>query len=359
MKIIQSVMALAVAALVVSAQPVMAEDDLLQPLRESIWAGKYREAVLQYAQLPERTRGLPEASYIAGLALFESALPDACKPYLESAKHYGYTGWGNGWKTTDQMLEQVRAYERLRPPRYKTFGDKKKGDLIRIYAKPLPVVEYIASAMPQFVARGRLIFGDDLPAVNIFIFDKFATFKAFEELVNQRPMKNTQLAGEGSENAAMVTIYDDEGVPNFWVGNPEGWHIVMHEYLHALCMAYSEDYTQNAPTWVVEGTADAASMPFADKTLRHASATLQDLSRQGKPPMTYKALCDYDQFHNNDMAYPLAALMMRALLENQRSDVLKDFLDAARKRGFEPALKATFGKSGLDVYNEVVRCYWK
>lgn len=233
------------------------------------------------------------------------------------------------------------------PPKVKKRFGTPIQKTITVYADE-PQWNDIIGLMPNFVSRAHELFGSDLPHVKFYLFARYVDFaRHYSQLVGcQRPSGQVATGNLGIVIASMTNSR------NQIVNRPS---VIMHEYGHALCNTiYGPDYLSKIPSWLNEGIADYAAMPWYSDTYEWRRQIIRDEAAKERVPI-YEELSG-DFFKYPHAAYSVAALMVCELLREHESRMILQILHVARQcnGAFAEVIQQFALVSSRDLYEKVL-----
>jgi hypothetical protein len=290
--------------------------------------------------------------YLAGYAWLKVHVPDRAKELLIRVSDRFAVG--TGWDSPQSLLRRIEQIENDSPPLLLNLKDG-KGAHIRLFAKRTEWAIPVIDALGRFRARALEIFGEEAPAVDLYIFEKRSAFERFHRNIFETESKIPWQDGTGLINIALFCEENKDG-QTARLGNSSNLRIgdVFHEYGHALLSTYYGDgYLNSVPAWLNEGLSDYIAQEFRPWAIDGSRKLLKD--RKGSIP-SYRDLANKFYTIDPDVSGALARLMVVVLIENLDSKVIKRILDAARSQGdFRGALKLVTGHYGLWAYRKVLQ----
>ena len=201
------------------------------------------------AQMPD-----PQWLYWRGLAFYRLGwLPEA-REDLTAASDAGVNAQTGGLdvKTALDKIERLRV---LTPPNYQEI--KSNGQVVfRVHFGALdPVTRGIIARLPSAYRISRAMFGSDVLATSVYIFDNYPQFRAFyQERGGQPP--GSWAAAAGSRDGFYFSLQRPDGTG---AAERDPLHLestIAHEFNHAMMARLMG--TTPLPRWFEEGLAQVA-----------------------------------------------------------------------------------------------------
>ena len=325
-------------------------DDRESALREAVWGGRWLEGVRLYDEL-ERAGAVPspQASYLAGLALWRLRRPEDARAPLVKAATAGFRA-GGGRPQPDELLAKVDAYLLRRPAPIDVPG--LDGSVIAA-CSDTPLGSPVLVGLPRFPEIGRRIFGD-LPPIRFFFFAHLPRFERFyESLYDSRakPMGTPHsTAGVG-----MVLFCEEKARRGT---TAETVSMALHETMHAWVATYLRsryDRPISLPAYVDEGLATYVASLWSEEVAALPAQRVAQWRRRGQAAPTFEALRRNDTFYEADRTssnYFLSEQLIERLIgpPDQGATRIRAFLDACAEHGDD--LRAWRQVSGRDAAAE-------
>jgi hypothetical protein len=316
--------------------------------------GRHRAALRVFDEQPDLLTSDPRAQYVAGHSWMRLHRPDLAKPLLAAAVKGGFTGYP-GWESADAFLKRIDWIDRLRPPPAKGLPEDGRLKGLRIFADDTPWIRAILAAFPDFVRRANEVFGEDLPPIDVYLFQSRLAYKDFYKSLFGVDIPTAWQNGTGSANVVTFCQEDREGKPINAPGSPRALGDVLHELNHALVHTmFGDNYLRHVPQWLDEGLSDFLARPYY-KELFESSAVLlrRQLATSAAPTTDELARRMYERDPN--LHYAMARYMVDELLKDRKPAVILEILKRARPEGdFEKALVEGAGTTPAELRGRVI-----
>lgn len=233
------------------------------------------------------------------------------------------------------------------PPVVKNRFDISVEEVATVYADERAWSEVI-SLIPDFVARAHELFGRHLPHINFNLFAKYSDLAEHFREITGHPKPLLGTGGIGW----MIACKTDRNKRPAHSGSPG---VVMHEYGHALCNTiYGSQYLNHIPSWLNEGFADYAALPWAESWYESAPVIIRNAAQNGTLP-TFRTL-SRNFFKYDEAAYPIARLMVVELLRGRGPEAVGEILQQAKDHGgaFVDVVTEMANRRPQDLYAKVI-----
>ena len=206
--------------------------DRERPLREAVWGGRWMEGVRIYGGLAAAGPApSPQASYLAGVALWKLRRLEEARPLLRKADEAGFRATG-GRPQPGELLARIATYFELRPPRIDVPGLEPSA--IEAYSEArTPLTAPVLDALPRFVEIGRRLFGEPVPIL-FFSFARLPGFERFYALFQEGRAAPTGTAH--STGGVNMVLFCEEKAHRGTTA--ETVSLALHETMHAWIATY-------------------------------------------------------------------------------------------------------------------------
>lgn len=354
-------------------QSVEAPDPLLAPLAQmarDFKRGFYDDVVRRADELigPDETKPAdPRLLYWRGLTYYQLAWFPEATTDLKRARARGVEMLAGGFAASF-ALDKMERITPFVPPREHAI--KNGGQTVfRVHyvSDDAPTKATLSYLAPAYRASAQL-FGSDVLATSVYIFDNYAQFAAcFNARIGRPP--ESWIAAVTIENVLYIPLRDRKGEATT-VANPDFFRsMVAHEFNHAMLRRLMGN--AELPKWFLEGLAD-----FAGGQVVPADVTMNDYQikrlfaanallapTQLEYPKTFGAhtglgvkMGDAGAGIIAPSPYHQSYNMMRYLLSGMKRNDLPDFLNLVRdNNSFSRAFSQQFGASVPEFYQSWYR----
>ena len=266
-------------------------------------------------------------------------------------------------------LQQIARLQALLPQQYRELSSG--GDVVfRVYyTSDNPLAREIIARLPDAYRISRQMFGTDVLATPVFIFDSYPAFRAFYIERNGGKAPGSWVWAAGSRDGLFFSLQRPDGTDA--VGNdPDYFHsTIAHEFNHA--MFFHLMGTTPMPDWFVEGIAQVAGGVAAPRDVAYNDYTVARLFAVNAlvPPAQLEQSDSFgahtevgaqlDRMGAGKISpspYAQGYSMTRYLLSNLKRGQLEDFLNDVRdKNDFSAAFANNFGATIPEFYQSWYR----
>ena len=304
----------------------------------------------------------PRVFYWRGLAFFRLGwLPEATED-LTYAQKMGLTGQ-NGGLDVAATLAKIQRLSELMPSNYREI--KSGGQVVfRVHYTQLdPMTRTIVGLLPQAYRISENLYGSDVLATSVYIFNSYAQFRAFY-MARSGSAPGSWVWAAGSRDAFYFSLQGPDGrVPG--LDDPDYVRsTIAHEFNHAMLSHLMG--TTEIPRWFEEGIAQIAGAQLAARDIPLNDYEIARLYAAGAlvDPAKLEAHASFGAHTELGVKMDRAGAgiaapspyaesyhMTRYLMSNLKRGQLADFLNRVREQGdFAQAFQQEFGATLPQFY---------
>lgn len=319
---------------------------------------QYGKVIEDYKQLSKEAQDNPENCYKFGFACLRKHDFLSAENPLRIAVD-GFAGYDN-YPSPKELLDRVNTLKRLCPPYYKDVS--LNGTVcFKVYGRPTPWLQSVASEFDYYAKRVREVFGANAPVLSCYFFDNRSDYEEFYKTMFGTKITRDWQDGTGDSN---VILFCERTVKGGMTGDKNLPYLrgcILHEMGHALCNTiYGEQYLKVVPAWFDEGMSDElAKTYFSSWHFQWYSQLLKEAATKGTAP-SYSQMCN-KLYEDANTRYAFAKEMAASIVVNQKPDVISNIVRAAKRRNgdFEAAIREVTGTSPHAAYEKTVEKFWK
>jgi hypothetical protein len=313
-----------------------------KPLRGAVWNGHWLEGLRLYAALESPS---PQASYLAGLALWKLRRPEDAKPLLKKAAQAGFHSSGGRPQPAD-LLARIDDYLSLRPKKLELSG-------LEVYSEERTALTApVIDAVPRVAQIGKTIFGS-APPVRFFLFARLPAFRSFYAVFNDARSE----AAAHSTGVVNMVLYCEEKAHR--ATTDETVSLLLHETMHAWAATYLREKFDRPvflPAYADEGLATYVAGLWTPEVGALTAQRLARWRKRGAAPPAFEELRKNSSFRDAEQVlanYWLSEQLIERLIgpPSTGSAKIKAFLDAFGKTGDDlAAWREVSGKDAAAEY---------
>ena len=306
----------------------------------------------------------PRLLYFRGLAYFKLGWFERAKVDLIVAEKAGVAeiepGWGANW-----VLYYIKQRTPVLPPKMEEIRQGERV-LFRMHSFGMENgTVFVKALLPEAYRVSRQMFGTDVEATTVYVFDDYAQFAAYYE-------KHTGEKHSGWIDAltigdlVLISLSDQEGTSLARDDRDFFKTTIVHEINHALfhrLMGWAEP-----PSWFVEGLAQVAGAQVSQDYVASKQQRLNRIFRNNVL-LPIEKLEDADEFYaqtelgvtmskgrDRDKApdpYTQGYAMVKYLLDNISTPQFQSFLNRVRESNdFKGSFANEFGMTTAQFYEK-------
>ena len=300
--------------------------------------------------------------YWRGMAFYRLAwYPEAVKD-LTRARAGGVDNQPGGFPV-GASLDKIAKVTPFIPPRAQAISNAGQVVFRVHYVTDNPQTRAVIGYLPNAYRASKVMFGSDVLATEVYIFDTYAQLAAFHLALFGRPMQ-TWIAAVTINGVLCLPLQDRRGNDTASY-NPDGFRsTIAHEFNHAMLRRLMG--SAELPDWLVEGLAEVAGGTVNPNDLQTNDYNIKRLFAVNAliPP---QKLEDSNSFKDHTTVgaklgdagagilapspYDQGYSMTRYLLANMKRGQLASFLNRVRESGdFADAFKSEFNASLPQFY---------
>jgi len=322
-------------------------------VREAVWAGHWLKGVRQYREIERAGQAAsPQASYLAGLALWKLRRPEEAQPLLEKALKAGFRAGGDR-PQPEELLQHIARYREAKPPPVEVAGlDRTRLDPYADDSSERS--RAVLAALPRILELGRAAFGDP-PPLRFFLFAKKPALARFWGAFQETAAREAEVPH--STGVVNMVIYCAEKAQRSTPA--ETISLALHEATHAWVATYLRNHTDRViplPKYLSEGLAVYVASMWSDEVHALASQRVATWRKtHAAPPPEFKDLGPDQTFSDPDKVNPnywLSDLLVERLLgpPSVGAKRIPALLDALARSGDDAAAWREI--TGRDVAKE-------
>ena len=308
----------------------------------------------------ERTRPDPRLLWFRGMASYKLGRLAEAKADLTASRNDGRRTHGTG-----ETLESIERRRAAAPPQMEEIRDGERV-LFRMHFFGMEGgTVFVKSILPEAYRVSRQMFGTDVEATTVYVFDDYAQFAAYFK-AHTGEERNSWSAAMVLGDVALISLSDQNGTSLARDDRDFLKTTIVHEINHAVfnrLMGFSPQ-----PAWFVEGIAQVAGAQVSPQYVASKQRRLERLFRNDLL-MPMEKLEDEEEFYaqtalgsrmnkgpDRDMApdpYTQGYSMAKYLLDNVSTPQLQSFLNRAREfKDFKSSFASEFGMTTAQFYQK-------